>query len=123
VDGTTITEGITRSVCPALRPISRLANRLEKFPSKLHGSDAGPLSFSKASELLGKYGIETDGRIARIKEEAVAIARQFEAEAQGTRFALKVMSPDIVHKTEEGAYELNVAQRDVKSVFNALMKI
>lgn len=58
----------------------------------------------EAKPLLAAYGIPEAGeRLATTGEEAAEIA-----EAIGGKLALKVQSPDILHKTEAGAVALNL---------------
>ena len=58
----------------------------------------------EAKPLLAKYGIPEAGeRLATTADEAAKIA-----EAIGGKVALKVQSPDILHKTEAGAVALNL---------------
>jgi acyl-CoA synthetase (NDP forming) len=58
----------------------------------------------EAKPLLAAHGVlEADERLATTGEEALEIA-----EAIGGKVALKVQSPDILHKTEAGAVALNI---------------
>ncbi|HEV2300047.1 MAG TPA: acetate--CoA ligase family protein [Stellaceae bacterium] len=66
---------------------------------------AGPvLTEAEAKALLARYGIPRPPEaLAKSVEEAVAAASRI-----GGRVALKVQSPDIVHKTEAGAVALDI---------------
>jgi acetate---CoA ligase (ADP-forming) len=71
---------------------------------------AGPVLCEwDARAVLAHYGIGRDGigMLAASREAAVATAREI-----GRPVALKVQSPDILHKTEAGAVALNLATPD-----------
>jgi len=67
---------------------------------------AGPvLTEAEAKELLARYGVPRPPEaLAASEDEAVAAAARI-----GGRVALKVQSPDILHKTEAGAVMLGLA--------------
>ncbi len=77
---------------------------------------AGPaLSEWEARPILAAYGIGTSGigTLADSAEEAVAAAKSI-----GGAVALKVQSPDILHKTEAGAVALNLrSAEDVRAAY------
>ena len=81
---------------------------------------AGPtLSEWEARPILAGYGIGTNraGTLASTVEEAVAAAR-----GMGGPVALKVQSPDILHKTEAKAVALNLASpHDVRAAYDAVL--
>ena len=59
----------------------------------------------EAKELLKKAGISVvDTKLATSKEEAIAISQQM-----GFPVALKIASPDVVHKTDAGGVQLGLA--------------
>ncbi len=59
----------------------------------------------ESKTMLAKQGIPvTEARLARSKKEAVAISREI-----GFPVVLKVMSPDVVHKTDSGGVRLGLA--------------
>jgi acyl-CoA synthetase (NDP forming) len=67
----------------------------------------------EARPILARYGIGTNpvGKLASSAEEAVAAAQKI-----GGAVALKVQSPDILHKTEAGAVALNLASAEAVRV-------
>ena len=73
---------------------------------------AGPLNEQASKRLLALYGLPvTREQRARDAREAVRIAR-----AMATPVALKILSPDIPHKTEAGALRLRVQGDDAVAV-------
>jgi len=72
----------------------------------------------EAKDFLEKYGIPFPKRaIARNPEEAVEKARQI-----GYPVVFKILSPDIIHKTDVGGVKLNISNDDeAKSAFNEIM--
>ena len=73
----------------------------------------------EARPILAIYGIGADaiGTLASSVEEAVAAAN-----AIGGTVALKVQSPDILHKTEAGAVALNLASaQDVRAAYERVL--
>ena len=76
------------------------------------------LSEWQARPMLAAYGIgEGSGEtLARSPEEAVAAAK-----ALGRLVALKVQSPDILHKTEAGAVALNVSPGEVRATYGRVL--
>ena len=79
----------------------------------------GPLSESLSKELLASYGIPVTGPIsAATADDAVAAA-----EEAGYPVVLKVLSPDITHKTDVGGVALDLADAGaVRSAFEAMME-
>jgi acetate---CoA ligase (ADP-forming) len=74
------------------------------FAERLRGGVAGALGMLDLQPLLEAYGIAcAAGRRAATPEEAAAIA-----ERMGWPVALKVISPDISHKTEVGGVRLGL---------------
>ncbi len=75
---------------------------------------SGPLTEVQAMQILGAAGLPmTPHRLAVTADEAVAAA-----EALGLPVAMKIVSPDILHKTEIGGVRLNLASADaVRSAF------
>ncbi|MFG0287892.1 MAG: GNAT family N-acetyltransferase [Rhodopirellula sp. JB044] len=90
----------------------------ESFAS-LMLSESELLSESNSKALLEAYGIATTRPIvASCADEAVRYAQQV-----GFPVAVKVFSPDIVHKTEVGGVILNVADADgVRAAFDEIQK-
>ena len=70
----------------------------------LAGVETGPLSPAAALELIAGYGIPTaPSRVAATPAEAAR-----EAEELGCPVALKILSPDVIHKTEIGGVRLGL---------------
>ena len=76
--------------------------------SKGHASNFGRrLTERQSKQILAEYGIPIAVEsLATAAEEAVGIAR-----AIGYPVVLKIESPEITHKTEAGAVEIDVTQR------------
>ena len=66
---------------------------------------SGALGEAATKALLARYGIPTNAGAVATDEKAALAA----AERIGFPVALKIVSPDIVHKTEAGAVRLNIA--------------
>jgi len=63
-----------------------------------------PLTEVESKELLKEAGIPViDTRIARTKKEAVSLSKEL-----GFPVALKIVSPDIIHKTDSGGVRLGL---------------
>jgi acetate---CoA ligase (ADP-forming) len=94
-----------------LRPIEvTSASAPEKASARAALAAAGTaLCEWEARPILACYGIGTNpvGTLANTAQEAVAAAQ-----AIGGPVALKVQSPDILHKTEAGALALNLASAE-----------
>ncbi len=73
---------------------------------------------AEAWEILEAYGIATPKtRLARSSDEAVRFAKEI-----GFPVAVKIASPDIVHKTDVGGVQLNVATAaDVRKAFDLMV--
>ncbi|MDF1722393.1 MAG: acetate--CoA ligase family protein [Minwuia sp.] len=68
----------------------------------------GPFTESAALDLLGAAGVPTmPHRIAHTPEEAAAAAEEL-----GFPVVMKILSPDIVHKTDVGGVRLSLASSD-----------
>lgn len=82
------------------------------------GDPGGFLPFEVVSEMLAAYGIPTPpAALATTADEAVDLAWQV-----GFPVALKVASPDVVHKTEAGGVLLNLTEPDaVEEGFAAIL--
>ena len=72
----------------------------------------------ESKELLKEMGIATtETRLARGKDEAISLAKQI-----GFPVALKVVSPDIVHKTDIGGVKLGLPdEASVGKAFDEIM--
>jgi acetyl coenzyme A synthetase (ADP forming)-like protein len=77
----------------------------------------GPLGILAGAPLLAAYGIETvPAHLARSPAEAAALARTIDAPV-----ALKIVSPDIVHKTEVGGVALGLGSPEAAADAAAAM--
>ena len=77
----------------------------------------GRLDEHEAQRLLASWGIPAvEARVARNAGEAGRIAM-----AIGTPLAMKILSPDIGHKTEAGAVALGIAAEDAAHEHDALL--
>ncbi len=73
---------------------------------------------AESFELLEAYGIPVPPYgIARTAEDALKIADEI-----GYPVAMKIVSPDILHKTDVGCVKLNVMREGVKRTFHELVK-
>jgi acetate---CoA ligase (ADP-forming) len=78
----------------------------------------GALDEPASLALLAAHGIAAvDARVARDAAAAAAIAA---AAPAGARFAVKVVSPDILHKTDVGGVRLGVTADDAATAFEAV---
>ncbi len=69
--------------------------------------DPRQADFDTARRILTEAGIAVLGRSARTEDDAVAAARE-----AGFPVAMKLVSPDVVHKSDVGAVVLDVADAD-----------
>jgi acyl-CoA synthetase (NDP forming) len=104
-----------------LRPIEvKSTPAPDKVSARAALAAAGPaLCEWEARPILAGYGIGSNpvGTLARTADEAVAAAR-----AIGAPVALKVQSPEILHKTEAKAVGLNLASaEDVRGACDAVL--
>ncbi len=85
------------------------AGAREKVAAGLAKSKGRALTEAEAKPLLAAYGIGSTAkeRLVTSRDEAIGAAK-----AIGGAVALKVQSPDILHKTEAGAVALNAATSD-----------
>ncbi len=93
------------------RRVERIINRRRRI-NRLH------LGEVKSKDILRAYGFHTmEGHLASTVEEAVEIARFI-----GFPVAMKVVSPDIIHKADLGGVKLNLASsQEVKDAFELMM--
>jgi acyl-CoA synthetase (NDP forming) len=107
----------------AIAAATRCAERLRTPPFPLPAVPAGlpPLPKTaigehEAKRILAAAGIPIlEERLATSAAEAAA------ASSLGDRLVLKIVSPEITHKTEVGGVMLNVAASDVASAYSELM--
>jgi acyl-CoA synthetase (NDP forming) len=102
----------TQAGCPSPEELPRWRERLERA--------TGTVSETEARELLIDYGIPTpDERVVTSADDAVAAA-----EAIGHPVVLKIISPDIQHKTEIGGVRVGLTDtEDVRSAFGEMMDL
>jgi acetyltransferase len=106
--------GLIDEPAPELADIDRAA--VSKIFAQARA--AGVLTFPEASGLaiLKAYGFPLlDSRIAHNRAEAEQIAKEI-----GRPLVLKIVSPDILHKTEAGGIVLNVLPENAGTAFEAL---
>ena len=73
---------------------------------------------AESFEILKAYGIPVPSYgIAKTAEEALKIADEI-----GYPVAMKIVSPDILHKTDVGCVKLNVRREDVERTFYEIVK-
>lgn len=73
---------------------------------------------AQALELLKAYGVSTlKSALATSASQAQAIADQF-----NTSLAMKIVSPDILHKSDVGGVRLQVTKDNVKSEYQQMIK-
>jgi len=77
------------------------------------------LSQTDAMSLLSAYGLPAiKTEFARTRQQAVALARKI-----GLPVAMKIVSPDVVHKTDIGAVKLDLNnEKDVGEAFEEILK-
>jgi acyl-CoA synthetase (NDP forming) len=116
-------EDPTRAIA-AVAALARLGRGFSKTRAPIetaHGSTnapTGPINEAEAKHLLGAAGIPfAPERVARTCEEAVAAANEI-----GFPVVLKVLSPDIAHKSEAGGVVLNLGNaEEAASGYDAMM--
>jgi acetyltransferase len=112
-------DAVTAILDPATQPTARPDARPDTPPTDPPSDHAGEvfLPLADALAILRAYGIPViEHRAARTPDEAAAAAREL-----GFPVALKVLSPEIVHKTEIGGVALDL--RDETSVREACAAI
>jgi acetyltransferase len=91
----------TDAQAAAVRPPAALSGGIEEL---LNGADR-TLTERQSKQVLGAFGISiSHERLARSREEALAVCEEI-----GLPVAMKIDSPDILHKTEADAIRLNVS--------------
>lgn len=101
------------------RPAARVSSPQARNAVRALLATAAPvLGEWQARPLLAAYGIDGDDGavLARSADEAEAAAR-----ALNRPVALKIQSPDILHKTEAGGVALNVAAGDVRAAYERVL--
>ncbi|MDX2276865.1 MAG: bifunctional acetate--CoA ligase family protein/GNAT family N-acetyltransferase [Hyphomonadaceae bacterium] len=97
------------------RPVEAVAKAQELIYAVLN-DQRDLFSAAEAKELLALYGLEVAA--ARTAPDPAGAAR--EAAAIGGRLALKILSPDITHKSDVGGVALNLAPEDVQQAAEAM---
>ena len=97
-------------------PVNR--RRVERIISRRQRTNRLQLGEVKSKDILRAYGFHTmDGRLASSPEEAAEIARFISFPV-----AMKVVSPDIIHKTDLGGVKLNLASsQEVEDAYELMM--
>ena len=121
--GFLVFEDPTRAVA-AVAALHRLRAGFDKVRAPLRAHEeatalpSGPINEAEAKRLLGEAGVPfAPERIARTREEAVAAAKEI-----GFPVVLKILSPDIAHKSEVGGVVLGLRSADdTAEGFDAMM--
>ncbi|MFQ6054128.1 MAG: acetate--CoA ligase family protein, partial [Candidatus Bathyarchaeia archaeon] len=92
--------------------------RVEAIFDAVRGDGRVVLLPHEAAEVVAAYGMRApESRVARTAEEAVGYAEEL-----GYPVVLKIVSPDILHKTDVGGVALNLRSADeVRSAFEGIM--
>jgi acetyltransferase len=97
-------------------PVNR--RRVERIITRRQRTNRLQLGEVKSKDILRAYGFHTmDGRLASSPEEAAETARFI-----GFPVAMKVVSPNIIHKTDLGGVKLNLASsQEVEDAYELMM--
>ena len=97
-------------------PVNR--RRVERIISQHQRNEIYQIGEAKAKEILRAYNFKTPvGRLAMTSEEAVETAREI-----GFPVAIKIASPDILHKSDIGGVKLNLENSDaVRDAFDLMI--
>ncbi len=97
-------------------PVNR--RRVERIITRRQRTNRLQLGEVKSKDILRAYGFHTmDGRLASSSDEAAEIARFI-----GFPVAMKVVSPNIIHKTDLGGVKLNLASsQEVEDAYELMM--
>lgn len=80
--------------------------------------DPYQLDFNSAKTLLKKYDIESVGELVTSKEQALDVSR-----ALGKPVVLKIVSPEIIHKTDFDTVKLNLeTEQEVARAYDDIMQ-
>jgi len=92
--------------------------RVERIITRRLRSGRTHIGEVKAKDILQAYGFQIpEGHLAATAEEATEVATRI-----GFPIAMKIVSPDIVHKTDLGGVRLNVTNSDaVRDYFDLMM--
>ncbi len=97
-------------------PVNR--RRVERVIARQLRTGRGYIGEAKAKDILRAYDfVVPDGRLVSTVEEAVEIAPRL-----GYPLAMKIVSPDIIHKSDVGGVKLNLnSPTDVADAFELMM--
>lgn len=97
-------------------PVNR--HRVERVLVRQARSGRPEMGEVEAKEILHAYDFNVlPGQLARTSEEAVVIAERI-----GQPVAMKIVSPDILHKSDMGGVKLNLAKpSEVRDAFDLMM--
>ncbi len=97
-------------------PVNR--RRVERIIRRSQRTNRLQLGEVKSKDILRAYGFHTmQGQLAHTVDEAVEAARFI-----GFPVAMKIVSPDIIHKTDLGGVKLNLASsREVEDAYELMM--
>ncbi|MFZ5760813.1 MAG: acetate--CoA ligase family protein [Thermodesulfobacteriota bacterium] len=97
-------------------PVNR--RRVERIITRQQRTSRLQLGEVKSKSILDAYGFKIpEGRLATSADEAVEIAKRV-----GFPTAMKIVSPDVVHKTDLGGVQLNLASADkVRDAYDLMM--
>ncbi|MGH7037990.1 MAG: acetate--CoA ligase family protein [Stellaceae bacterium] len=108
------------AIAAAMRCAERLAEIAEPPPAAppdLPPLPAQPIGEHEAKRILARAGIPVaEERLVRSADEAETAAA-----ALGERLVLKIVSPDIAHKTEIGGVRLDVRRAEVRAAYDRLL--
>jgi acetyltransferase len=100
--------------------LDHLANNKPKFQKENHSdseqkifSETGMMNFENMSGLLAEYDILLSGIFVKDKFDIVPLLKKIKSQS----FAAKIISGDLVHKTENGAVALNLQTADEAEKF------
>jgi acyl-CoA synthetase (NDP forming) len=99
-------------------PVSQEHPSVKHILEPARRAEGSHLLETESRELLEAYGVKLpEARLARGPKEAVRAA-----EAMGWPVAMKVVSPDIIHKTDAGGVKLGLHNsKDVKKAFEEIV--
>jgi len=96
-------------------PVNR--NRIDRILRRRRLSGRRQIGEADAKQILAAYGFRIPpGQVARTADEAVTIATRI-----GFPVAMKIASPDVIHKSDVGGVRVNLTSaRDVRDAFDLM---
>ncbi len=90
-----------------------------KVIAKARAEGRGSLTEIEAKEVFAAYGLPvTATKLARTEDEAVALAKEI-----GFPIVMKIVSPDILHKSDAGGVKVNIKDENgVREAFRVIME-